>query len=418
MAENRKATRWSIVFSLLTFKIIYEIVYINFISPVFAYSGLIYTPDIPKCILSYVVYIILIMLLPRNMSRVSTYLIGIYFVFAIAPIISFYWLRSESTYYMLLCSISFLVLSIIASKQKKAIKIIRLRDIKIDGLLIVACVSVLLLLTIKYGLADMRALHFSNVYEVRSERTYASILKYLINWVPYSFVPCIVGISLYYKKKLPLIFAIGLQGYLYFFTANKTVLFSIVLILASYYISKRRKNIYFVWSFVLIGIQLFSVFANLYLNMIEPISIVPVRLLVIPSQLSFEHFNFFSENQKLFFSESIIGRIFNIQSPYSEFSTFMLGHNGSNANTGYLGDAYDNGGAIVMLLYSLLIGKIIQFVDRISTSSSLPVFVSILTYTMIALLDMPFLVTLMTGGLALNIIILYVFQMQSKGHLD
>jgi hypothetical protein len=289
------------------------------------------------------------------------------------------------------------------------------RYVRVEYILLFATVTFLVFLTISYGITDLRAMNIQKVYEIRSERTYGALWGYLINWVPSTFLPCPMCVAVYYKKMWLVALSVFMQAYLYLFTGNKTVLFSIVLILLSYLFVHMKEIFTSLWLGALGFVSALSCAIYWLTGSIGLLQIIPVRLFSVPAVLSFHHYEFFSQNPKLHLSESIFGRILGIESPYSEFSTFLVSPwKGANANTGYLADAYDNGGFLMMIVFSILLGLILVLVDMISTSRTLPVFVAVFTYTMIILTDTPLLTTLLTGGLVLNIVILYLFKRQDS----
>lgn len=404
------------VINFVIFKIFNEIIYSGIVSRIFEYSGLIYEPNFYKCVLSYLIFFALLIVIPKNFSKTSSYLINIIFIFTITPLLSFYWQSDSSTIYIVFCTLSFALTCLLLKlnikvKRKRSL----LKLISIEYTLIFIIVIFLVAFSLAYGFPDFRALNFQNVYSVRGERTYTTAWGYLINWIPSAFIPSLMCISMYKNKRILTFLTIMIQVYMYLFTANKTVLFSVALILISFYIIRKNKNFSISWIWILMISQAIAAIVYWSFGTIDLISIVPVRLSNIPAQISFDHYNFFSLNQKLYFSETIIGRLLGIESPYPVFSTYLVSRSKiANANTGYLGDAYDNGGFILMIIYSMIVGFVLRFVDRISIPKLLPVFVSVLTYSMIILNDAPLLTTLLTGGLTLNILILYIFRTQEK----
>lgn len=71
--------------------------------------------------------------------------------------------------------------------------------VNISSMLIVVILILILMFSIRYGVADFRALNLENVYSVRDEREFSGIWGYIINWMPYAIVPCIMCIGLYRK---------------------------------------------------------------------------------------------------------------------------------------------------------------------------------------------------------------------------
>lgn len=411
------------LFCLLIYKISYEVIYANVSSRIFSYSGLTWHPVLWKFVFSYVLFFCLA-LLPERKGTVTKYLLNIYFVFTIIPMLSLFWQSDRSVNYILMCATCYFVMHMgcYVRNTKKAKKIIigyLLEKVNISSILIAITITLIMLFSIRYGVADFRALDLENVYSVRSERKFSGIWGYMINWMPYAIVPCIMCIGLYRKKIIQICIAIMIQLYLFLFTGSKTTLFSIALILFSYYLVANKKNFINWWSMALVGLNSITTFIYLWIGELMPFAIFPIRLLTIPASISNNHYDFFSNNPKLYFAENIIGRLFGIESPYDTFSTYLVSTGSGNANTGLLGDAYDNGGFFVMLLYAVIFVLIFRYIERIynlykGDTKVLPVFVGVLTYSMIYLNDGSLTALLITGGLVINIFVLMQFGKRKR----
>lgn len=406
------------ILCLLIYKISYEIIYANVSSSLYSYYGLTWNPVIWKCVVSYIIFIGLV-LLPERKGTVTKHLLNIYFIFTIIPMLSLFWQSDRSTSYVLMCAIIYAIMHIGCylrnDKKNKRIVIGSLFEkVSISSLLIAFVLIMIMLFTVRYGLADSRAFNLDNVYSIRSERKFSGIWGYMINWMPYAIIPCVMCIGLYKKNKLQILSAILIQLYLFLFTGSKTTLFSIGLILFSYYLVVKKKNFFNGWAIVLSALNLFTTFIYYKVGELMPFAIFPIRLLTIPAVISNNHYDFFSQNQKLYFAENIIGRVLGIKSPYDVFSTYLISGGGANANTGLLGDAYDNGGFVVMVLYALIFVMIFRYIERIyncyqGDNRALPVFVGVLTYSMIYLNDGSLTALLITGGLLIDIFVLMQF---------
>lgn len=405
---------------LLIYKVSYEIIYAKVSSILFAYSGLTWHPVIWKCVISYVIFFCLV-LLPERKETVTKHLLNIYFIFTIIPMLSLFWQSNRSTNYIIMCSVCYLIMHMgcYLGNEKKATRIVVVGNffekVNISSILIATTLILILLFSIRYGLADFRAVNLENVYSVRAEREFSGIWGYMINWMPYAIVPCIMCIGLYRKSKSQIIIAVVIQFYLFLFTGSKTTLFSIALILVSYFLAANRKNFVNWWAVTLSGLNAITTVIFLGIGELMPFAIFPIRLLTIPASISNNHYDFFSNSPKLYFAENIIGRLFGIKSPYDTFSTYLVSTGSSNANTGLLGDAYDNGGFFVMLLYSVIFVLIFRYIERIynqyrGDKRALPVFIGVLTYSMIYLNDGSLTALLITGGLVINIFVLMQFR--------
>jgi hypothetical protein len=135
------------------------------------------------------------------------------------------------------------------------------------------------------------------------------------------------------------------------------------------------------------------------------------RLFSIPAGISFKYYNFFSENEFLWFREIFIGRILNLNSPYPEVISRMLG-NGANANTGIFGDAYANGGFIIMFVYSIILSSFLILVDSFGNpikKSEFSMLIAIYSNTIFMLNDLPLTNVMLTGGGLILIFLTYIY---------
>lgn len=410
----------------LIYRIVYEVVYHHVVSDVFGYAGLKYNPNITKMIISYGIFIAFIFI-SRDYSKVSGFLLDIHFIFTIIPLLAMYWQSDRSTSYILACSVCYFILNTVCyTKNVKKTKIITLGNFfskfNITKYLMVATILILIILTSIYGIATNIAFDMASVYSLRASQSFPGILGYLINWLPYSIVPCLLCITLYKKNYIGSVLSILCQTYLYLLTGSKTTFFSIGLILFSYWLVKCKKNFVLWWCIALTVLNIVTPIIYNKFGQLMPLAIFPVRLLTLPADISNLHFEFFSNHSKLLFSENFIGRIFGIKSPYNMLASFIIGGTNSNANTGYLGDAFDNAGIPLMLIYSVILGLILRYIDKIyhtvkevSGEGILPVFVGILTYNMIYLNDGSLTAVLITGGLLINIFVLMqMFKMEHR----
>jgi hypothetical protein len=98
-------------------------------------------------------------------------------------------------------------------------------------------------------------------------------------------------------------------------------------------------------------------------------AIIINRFLFIPAQLNFYYYDFFSQNPKIFWTDSkwlLIGKI--IDYPYSLPLQMVIGDTyfnnpETNANTGWIGSGYAHAGFFGMMIYAIIIGLIFKYLD-------------------------------------------------------
>ena len=93
------------------YKIMLEIVYIVAVSYWYSYLGFVYKPVVWKCVLSYVLFEILVCKLERSVS-VNGILVNTFFSICITPMLSFYWLADKNTLFLIYEVLFFIILII------------------------------------------------------------------------------------------------------------------------------------------------------------------------------------------------------------------------------------------------------------------------------------------------------------------
>lgn len=402
------------IIALLIYIVILNLTYIKLVSPIFEYSGLIYDPDVSKFFIAQISTIVLI-----NIYKIrelpSSILIYLLFINLYIPLINFYWLTNKSTEFALMIFISFMLLFIL-SRLMMPIKVQRLpinMRIEIEQVILFFSLIFVFYFTLKFGGIDSRSFDFTKVYEIRDEKEYGVLWSYLFNWISKLFIPFLIVIFYFKRNYLLLCLMVFIQIFLYLSTGSKTILFSSFIILISCYLIKNNK---FLVGIPLIYSSIMIVSSTVYLitKNVNLLAIFPIRQLVIPAQVSYQHYEFFVMREKLYFREGIIGKMFYLKSPYSRPSTTLVGDGNSNANTNFLADAFDNGGILLMLVSIILLVLILVYIDSISNYwSNNKMIVSFFIYTIIILNDGALLTTILTWGLGLLLIlILFVKPIQ------
>lgn len=405
------------VLSVLLYKIILELSYIYVVSPIFYYSGLIYDPSISKLIISYILTIVVIIILPES-NKVSDYLLNFMFIVTIVPLISVFWMMNQSFSYVLMFLSVFVLMIYITNVLPSSLNITYIKsemNIFSKSMLIVTIfifsIGLLLYRLLFIEGINFDVLNFEEVYELRESIEISGISLYLYSWLGKVFIPFLIVYSFYKRKKVLLLCSILLQFSLYLSSGNKTILFSIVLIMISYILLKYR-----MWTygfpllssiFIVISVMVYFLSGNIWF-----IALFIVRFLFLPSVISFKYFNFFEINPKLHFSEGILGEIFNINSPYNSSIGFIISQKiNVNENTGFFGDAFSNGGYIAMLILGIILSLILWLLNILANNDKqvMNFVILMMVYPIIILNDGSLLTLLFTGGLIINIFLIYLF---------
>lgn len=402
------------------YKIILEIVYVKVVSPAYQAYGLIWFPNMRYFLLSYFLFFLLMYTLPKGQDRPSHQLAQLLFFTTLVPILSFFWQSNQGlifTLYVTLCGLLLFIL--LRAKSLEIPLILSTTRVKsFDSFSIVILVISLLsalFFTFRFGGIDVRAFNFESVYDLREDRDYTGIWGYLLNWTTKLLIPFTIVSFFIQKRKLLFLFSCILQVYFYLSTGSKSILFSVALLSFTTFLLKKqiwKTGVAKLYSFIILGATTFY-FLTGYLMII---ALFPTRQLILPAQIGIFHYNFFSENPKLYLSEGTIGKFLGFESPYSITSTFLVSPiPGVNWNTGFFGDAYDNGGLFFMLLYTFLLGLILLYIDSVSYKSKERYkYTAFTVYSIIIMNDGSLLTTLFTWGFGFLLIFMYITASQER----
>ncbi|WP_157940010.1 hypothetical protein [Campylobacter blaseri] len=258
-------------------------------------------------------------------------------------------------------------------------------------------------------------LNFEDVYIHRSSfgaSSFSGIFGYLNSWTFKIFSVIFLLWSLEKRNKMLIIISFIFIILLFMFSGHKSTLEALILILFFYflYIFKNTSSIIIVSFFLLISICIFmgAVFNN---NIFE--SLIIRRLLIVPAHLNFTYLDFFSNNDYIYWSNSILKSFFTY--PYDLEMTHVigeyLGYPKMGANTGFLASGYAQCGVIGVFSYTMF-GIIIMNIINLLAKSYLKYFyMSMLFIPLLTLYtSSDFFTTLFTHGLLVAILILFFYD--------
>lgn len=401
----------------LIYKITIELIYVFAIIPLYGYTKLELHVDWFKAIESYICLMILIVFFPKNKKIPSFSLYVILCIFIYIPLGSYMWLSGQSSIYYFTVVIGFIIISMFI-KMKKVYIISKFQySNNLFYLLYLFYFIITVYLIFIRGGIDLRAVSLEEIYSLRSEQNIDGINGYLLNWSAKVFCPFFIAFYLYKKKYSLVILTVFLQLIMFLSYGYKAYLFSVIM-LAFVLIGKRKNN--FEKNFSL-GVS-FSIITSYIVYVLFTsttlINTIAFRLIFVPVQIQYQYFDYFSKFEKMNFSQSIIGKLFNVEDDYHQPISFVISmyYQGviSNSNTGIFSDAFANGGFVLMIIYSMIVGCIFYVIDIVTFKIPVVYTVSALSYLMFVLNDNSLLTSLLTGGLALMIILLFLFNSNIK----
>ena len=283
-------------------------------------------PSIDIYIFIYSFTLIPLLFLPKSLKLPSDY-INIYlyiFTFIPAVVVPFFIVKSDVfnyNYFMFIFSLLACILVLLKKKSNNKSIIISLTSplnkYVFHVVLVLLYVSSTIIFIINFGF-KFEIPTLSDVYNVRLQ--YREIVResvfssYMVGWMGY-----IVNIFLFLrgmqtKNKSLIIFAAIFQLYIFSLMALKSHIAVLILSALAYYFFNRKKelnSIKFIKSCLICFIFVF--FIDFISNGFLAQTILTRRVLIVPSQLAYFHFEFFNQNPKTLWGYNI----FSIFSDYN-----------------------------------------------------------------------------------------------------
>lgn len=399
---------------LVLYRILLDFSYVNFVSEVFAYEGYIYSFSLSQYIFSLLIFSFSIFIIKDRIALPSHYFFLIAIILVYTPLTSIYGLNENYRMEPVLVSFfSILFIRIILLKNIiKPFNFVHLKNSEsILFYLSVISIFILIFWYIISGAVKYFNLDISKVYDYRivsSEIANVGFMSYFNGWVYKVFVVFLISYFLYLKKYLYVFLVILCQIFFFGVNAHKTVLFTPFIVLFIWFYFRKYNSALFVL-LLLNFILLLCLYYYYFNDNIVLGSMFVRRAFILPAKLTFDYFDFFSQNPKIFWSNSILSWLFDY--PYNDRVTKIVsGEQDSNAsaNTGYIASGFYNFGIFGVAIYTFIISVLLRNIDYLYKSGIPLWFILCLIVNPVQgfLLSSDLLTTLLTHGLLLAIILL------------
>lgn len=408
---------FSILFLVLFYKVLLDIGYIYISAKDYLYMGTYKNLNVEKLIFAYTSIIVLTILLTYNHSHISDFFKQLLFIIVFVPYSTVFSLKNQSTLYFLTAFLCF-ILIILSSKLFHKIRIRNLKEGKNFWFIFILLFSAISYLILISNLGLKFNLSFENVYDIRfsykEELKYSGeMIDYIINWQGNVINPFLFGFFIVKKKYRYAWIILGLQLLLFSYTGYKSVFFAVFAIYVVLMLQRRNSFLNFTLIFsilTMLAISIYFIFRNQWIFFL-----FAQRLLILPAQISFQYFEFFSMHDLVKLSHSIFSSFF--EYPYKVAPAFLIGelyynNSAANANTSFLADAYMNFGIAGMLIYSIFLSFIFYFIDCISLKKNKTLITVLLFVPIFSLSNAGLLTTINTHGLGLAILIAYLMPVE------
>lgn len=427
--KNNRDKRILFGWCVVIFRMLIDWYYLDYVSPVWGYMDMETNIRAEKVIISYLIVIILGLIIKWESEKFSEVAIQVLFLIMIVPLTSSYALNNQSTAFMVYCTFSFAISVLLVQWRTKFIisKIIyRLSQYASKYLLqtiiiLILLYSIVIIASRGLNFAVLNIFNSDLIYSIREQGINLSgIWLYLYLWTYRIVLPVSLGYFLNRKKYLSAGIVLGIQLMIYFGDPHKEILLGMILILGLFFCGKKIH-----YGKLLLGAFMCAIGGGMILYKLFNSTIafyelnILQRVFHIPASIKFQHFRFFSERSKLYFSEGRIGRLLGISYPYGNMSVgqvvaYYEQNVISNNNTGYIAYAYDDLGYLGILLVGILLAIIFRLFDEYVAEKNQKWIIAVAIYPIIGLNDSGLLQWLLSGGGVVFLALLWIADGLSK----
>ena len=381
----------------------------------------------PMNVLLSLMYVsIIAFIMYKTKDALIHFMLSLYVITVIVPMLAVYSvvkIHSQCQTYVFMTIICFTILSI-CSKINISVSQSYVMPNTINLIIVILC-TITILDICRYIIlngVEIFNLNFYKVYEYRLllRETMTGLLAYLDSWVAKIFNPFCLICALYRKNKIQILWFLLLQIILFGFNSQKFTLFCSFVLIFLYYLAPMmlKSPVSLAVFFVLGQLGFFMANAIHILEKISPMFVALYhRIFVMPSIINFYYYEYFSIHGFDWFHQSFFRHF--MASKYDLLLPRIIGleyfsNPATNANTGFLASGYAQGGYIVMLIYSVIVGLIIAIIaacGKKNSKSFTLCFASIPLYSLFSSGDLP--TSLLTGGLCWMILLLWSVRMYS-----
>lgn len=410
-------------FSALLYLTALDFAYYFHIARVWGYEGFILNPNPVKIIESFFLFLFVFLLMPKSSNRISDVLIWLLVLFSFIPMLTFFSMADGSRFYIYGAAFFWAMVSIfsrfvptpkIAFLEKKQAKTLY----SLFFLFFATVTAVLIYIFGAFGIN----LDLNKVYEVRTLFVGLQIpfAGYLLNWLALVFNPMFFAIFLKQRKWFFLAGITVFQIILFSITGNKVYLFALPYVLFLILILRKRNPLFFasigMIAIIIIGAFSFVAFDNGWIS-----ALFTNRTLLAPALVSFDYYDFFSNNQLIYLSSY---RLFNkfIEYPYDLDPPHLIGSTyfnnpNMNVNSGIIADAYMNFGFWGFFFVAALLIFFLKIVDCFSKNKSIDIVAATIGISVIIFTNTPFLTSFLTNGILLGLFLLYLLPRENEKDL-
>lgn len=391
-------------------------VYLDWVSPVYAYYGLISSgADWPALLVITVLTMLPAIWLPTGLRRPSDIVLWFLYLFGYVPAcaIPIHVLGPDLGTVLPFSGALAIAFSALALTRRIPLVPSRwpgLTERSFTRLLVVLGIASAAYVIVFFGVPTGLPT-FENVYGTRADFTNVASLTaaagYVVPWAGNVIYPFLIALGLARSRVRYVLFGVAGALLVYGTAGFKSVLFAIFLVPLLFLVVRygaRRLGTLLTWATIaLIGVTVAATWVS---GSLWPLAIFVTRLLAVPGQMAAYYYDFFSSHETYLLSHSILRLFFT--SPYDVDPPFLIGavylHSPTtDANANLWADAMANFGLLGIVPFTLLLGAVLWVLDSVSVGRDLRIIGPTLGLAGIILGNGALLTSILTLGAGLTI---------------
>ena len=395
-----------------------EIGYRLFVQPLYDYSGFSLEFNLVKYLEAWGLYGALLLLSPRQLLRPSDYFMTFLLFGLLSPLLIFYSLANQPREHLYIVILGVLIIDIARRGKKIRIPTIKGGRSLTISLLVAGAGIVSVWFIISGGVGSLN-FDLTKVYEFRREvgsSINVGLMSYVNIWAYKVFGPGLLAIALWKKHYLLAVCVVALHVFWFGVSSNKSVLFYPFLVFFLWFWFGRTRALSIV-PLAMTGIVAAALMLYFLTDHLLFASMFIRRVFFVIADNTFYYYDFFSQNEFVFWSNSITASI--IDYPYHINYAELIGESRgteSHVNNTFLATGYMHAGIPGIVFYSVVAGMLFRVIDGVA-AAGIPVWVAVAVLivpsrSLLLSADLP--TALLTHGIGIGIIVLLLLRKRDE----
>lgn len=402
---------------VILFRVILELCFTDFVVPVYEHEGYNHSVNPVKYAESWVLFFLLLVMIPQSVERPSHFYLNYFFLCFFAPLLILFGLSDSDRTFIYYAVFVFIIIRVVSTGRYFQIPRVKQGRAVLSVVISFFLISVTGWMFVSGGLSLFN-LDLMRVYDFRDEAgglIDVGPMAYANTWSTNVIGPAAFAVALLKRKFFVALLLLSLFVLWFGINTHKSVLFfPVVAIFLWAWLSRSSWMIYLPAALCVVlggGLWLSIIFDNNFIG-----GMLIRRVFFVPPMLALTYFDFFSTNNFVFWSSSVLSDL--IDYPYFTEPAKLIGHHlgwNAHANNSFLATGFMHAGFLGMALYGVVIGVIFKLIDSM-TRYRLPVWVALsVTFGPMhtLLINADLLTSLLSHGLGLAVMLLLFFNLHA-----